>query len=160
MGRFVDGNGNYYEGDRRDASDASVQTRPIAQARAIQWTLIKAERDRRAEAGVQVGAHWFHTDNTSRIKQLGLKDMARDAMANGETGSTVLQKLGTDIGWKTMAGAFVPMTVQLAIDIVAKVGDLDALIFYVAEQHRIAMEASADPLAYDFSTGWPALFGG
>jgi hypothetical protein len=25
--------------------------------------------------------------------------------------------------------------------------------------HKAAMEASADPSAYDFSTGWPAIFG-
>ena len=31
--------------------------------------------------------------------------------------------------------------------------------FAVAEQHRIAMESSADPAAYDYSAGWPAVYG-
>ena len=47
-----------------------------------------------------------------------------------------------------------------AFDIVAAAGDLDARLFAVAETHRAAMEAAADPAAYDFSAGWPETFGG
>ena len=31
----------------------------------------------------------------------------------------------------------------------------DQALFTAAEQHRLAMEASADPSAYDFNGGWP-----
>ena len=35
----------------------------------------------------------------------------------------------------------------------------DIAIFSAAEAHRVAMEASADPAAYDFTGGWPPMFG-
>ena len=59
-----------------------------------------------------------------------------------------------------MDGSFVSVTAQLAFDIVAAAGNLDAQLFAVAETHRAAMEAAADPAAYDFSAGWPETFGG
>ncbi len=122
------------------------------------WQAIKAKRDSRKSAGVQVGAYWFHTNADSRIQQLGLKDQARDVLAAGGTTAMVLQKLGQDILWQTLGGASTPMTVQLSFEVVAAVGDLDALCHYVTLQHNAAMEASADPAAYDISTGWPATF--
>lgn len=35
----------------------------------------------------------------------------------------------------------------------------DQAIFAVAETHRVAMEASADPASYDYSGGWPKVYG-
>lgn len=136
---------------------ASMPT--VAEKRAVQWEAIKAERDRRKAAGVKVGDNWFHSDDGSRIQWIGLKDQARDVLAAGGTTSTVLQRLGRNIMWKTMSGAFVPATVGLAFAVVEAVGDLDAAAFGAAEQHRAAMEASADPAAYDLSTGWPLVYG-
>ena len=108
--------------------------------------------------GVQVGANWYHTDETSRIQQLGLKDEARDMLAAGAQSTDQLVIDSSPVIWNTMSGAFVPMTVQLALDIVAAVKVLDKRAHSVAEGHRIAMEAAADPAAYDFSAGWPASF--
>ena len=68
--------------------------------------------------------------------------------------------LGQPVRWKTMDGSFANVTAQLAFDIVAAAGDLDARLFAVAATHRAAMEAAADPAAYDFSAGWPETFGG
>ena len=70
-----------------------------------------------------------------------------------------LTTLGQPVRWKTMDGSFANVTAQLAFDIVAAAGDLDARLFAVAETHRAAMEAAADPSAYDFSAGWPAAYG-
>ena len=141
---------------KKEAADAA---RPV-QIKASQWQAIKSKRDTIKSAGVQVGDYWFHTDADSRIQQLGLKDQARDVLAAGGTTATVLQKLGQDIPWQTMSGVAVPMTVQLSFDVVAAVGDLDALCHYVGLQHRAAMEAAADPSVYDFSGDWPVAFGG
>lgn len=127
---------------------------------AEKWDAIKAERDRRKSGGVKVGTKWYHTDADSRIQYLGLKDQARDLLAAGQPDTTRLQKLGQDVRWKTMDGSFIYLTVKHAFDIVAAVGDLDALAFTAAETHRVAMEASADPASYDFSAGWPATFPG
>jgi hypothetical protein len=124
------------------------------------WESIKAERDRRKAGGVKIGTKWYHTDADSRIQHLSLKDQARDLLAAGQPDTTRLQKLGQDVRWKTMDGSFIYLTVKHAFDIVAAVGDLDALAFTAAETHRVAMEASADPASYDFSAGWPATFPG
>lgn len=124
------------------------------------WDRIKAERDAIKDGGVKVGTKWFHTDTKSRIQHLGLLEKARAARAAGGADATRLQALGQDIKWKTMDGSFIYLTVKHAEDIFAAVTDLDAAAFAAAETHRVAMEASADPAAYDFSVGWPATFAG
>lgn len=133
---------------------------PAAGIKAGKWESIKAERDRRKAGGFKVGMLWFHSDADSRIQHLGLKDKARDLLAAGGAMTDVLTILGQPVRWKTMDGSFVSVTAQLAFDIVAAAGNLDAQLFAVAETHRAAMEATADPAAYDFSAGWPETFGG
>lgn len=113
-------------------------------ARNVAWERIKTERDRRKYAGVKVGEHWFHSDDTSRIQQIALSMMGV-AMPAG-------------IQWKTMAGDFVEMSPELANQIFAAVAANDQAIFSVAEQHKQAMQASSEPWLYDFSTGWPQTF--
>lgn len=109
------------------------------------WEQIKRERDRRKAGGVKVGEHWFHSDPGSRIQQIGLVMMGAGIPAN--------------LHWKTMSGALVTMTPTLAGQIFAATSAHDQAAFAVAEQHRIAMEASTDPDAYDYSAGWPAAYG-
>lgn len=108
------------------------------------WERIKAERDRRKAGGVKVGDYWFHSDDSSRIQQIGLKIFGAQV---------------PPVPWKTMSGAFVPMTEALAASIFDAVAANDVMIFQKAEEHRAAMEAAADPASYDFSTGWPKVYG-
>lgn len=124
------------------------------------WESIKIERDRRKAGGFKVGTLWFHSDADSRIQHLGLKDKARDLLASGGAMADSLTILGQPVRWKTMDGTFAAVTAQLAFDIVAAAVNLDARLFTVAATHRAAMEAAADPAAYDFSAGWPETFGG
>lgn len=109
------------------------------------WERIKAERDRRKYLGVKVGAHWFHSDDASRIQQLSLVLMG--------------QNMPADIQWKTLTSTpppvFVTMTPVLALAIFNETAASDMAVFAAAEAHRVAMEASPDPGAYDFSGGWP-----
>ena len=58
-----------------------------------------------------------------------------------------------------MDGSFVIMTQTLAGQIFGTAAASDIAIFSAAEAHRVAMEASADPAAYDFTGGWPPMFG-
>ena len=110
------------------------------------WKLIQAERDRRRnDGGYKVGTDWFHSDDTSRIQQLGLVMMG----ANMPTG----------ILWKTMAGSFVSMTPTLAAQIFQAAAASDLAIFTIAEQKKAAMIASADPASYDCLSGWPLIYG-
>ena len=130
------------------------------EVKAAKWEAIKAERDRRKAGGFKVDALWFHSDADSRIQHLGLKDKARDLLSFGGVVADNLTILGQPVRWKTMDGTFATVTAQLAFDIVAAAVDLDARLFAVAETHRAAMEATADPAAYDFSANWPETFGG
>ena len=57
-----------------------------------------------------------------------------------------------------MAGNFAPMTVAMLRQIRDAGLALEQQLFTTAETHRAAMEASADPASYDFSTGWPAAY--
>ena len=125
------------------------------------WTAIKTERDKRTQlGGCQAQGNWFHTDTFSRSQWLGLKDQARDILAAGGTMSDPINKLGSQVHWKTMSGTVVAVTVQLVFDVVSATGDSDARVFTQAEIHHAAMAASADPAAYDFSAGWPVNFEG
>ena len=145
---------------RADQSGKPVAVHPSPPTTAEIWERIKAKRDAIKAGGVKVGTKWYHTDTESRIQHLGLLEKARAARAAGGTDATRLQALGQDIKWKTMDGSFIYLTVKHAEDIFAAVTDLDAAAFAAAETHRVAMEASADPAAYDFSVGWPATFAG
>lgn len=119
---------------------------PLLQRQAAAWERIKAERDRRRYLGVKVGAHWFHSDDPSRIQQLALAMMGAAIPAG--------------LQWKTLTTTqppvFVEMTPALAQGIFQSTAASDAAIFAAAEAHRAAMEASYSPESYDFSTGWPA----
>lgn len=106
---------------------------------------IKAERDRRKAGGIEVGAKWFHSDDGSRIQQIGLV----------MTGASI----PAGLQWKTMDGSFITMTQALATSVFGAAAASDQVIFGAAETHRVAMEASADPASYDYSGGWPKVYG-
>jgi len=53
----------------------------------------------------------------------------------------------------------VPMTQTLAAQIFQATAASDQAIFARAEQHKAAMEASANPALYNFLTGWPLSYG-
>lgn len=128
-------------------SFAAPVSENVDQRRVAKWSAIKAERDRRSEqGGYKVGTKWFHSDQKSRSQQLGLVLLGASIPAG--------------LQWKTMDGSFVTMTQTLAQQILAAGAASDQAIFAAAETHKAAMEASADPSAYDFSGGWPATFAG
>ncbi len=127
------------------------------------WDKIKELRDSKKNHGIHAAidgdVRWFHSDPDSRIQQLGLKDQARDVLMAGGTMTTVMKKLGQDIWWKSLSpGDRVPMTCQLAFDLVEAIGNLDAMLFHVAEVHHAAMELSEHPESYDYTVGWPEQF--
>ena len=117
----------------------------LAERQIAAWERIKAERDRRKVLGVKVGAHWYHSDDPSRIQQLALAMMGNAIPAG--------------LQWKTLTTTpppvFVEMTPALAQGIFMATAASDAAIFAAAETHRVAMEASATPENYDCTGGWP-----
>jgi len=120
----------------------------LIEQRAEMWKQIQAERDRRKAGGVQIGANWFHSDDTSRIQFIGLLMYGANMPNN--------------IMWKTMSGSFIQMTPTLAQQIFGSIASKDTAIFTVAETHRAQMNASSTPCTYNFLTGtpaWPTIFG-
>lgn len=126
-------------------SETDYQAAVLNKIKQQKWREIQTERDRRMLGGVKVGNYWFHTDDTSRVQQLGLLMMG--------------SSMPTGIMWKTMTGEFVEMTPALIQQIFNAVANHDITTFGVAEQHRANMNASSDPENYDFSTGWPLIYG-
>ena len=125
------------------AVTVDAQAAPVLAAqRASVTEAIKAERDRRRVAGCPVGAYVFHSDDTSRIQQIGLVMLGANIPAG--------------LQWKTVGGAMAPMTPTLAQQIFAAQAARDTALFATAESHIAAVNASGDPLAYDYSGGWPA----
>lgn len=112
------------------------------------WLAIQEERTRRQNGGVYIPSisKWFHSDHTSRIQQLGLVMMGNN--------------LPTGIQWKTMDGSFIEMTPAIALSIFNAAATLDMTAFAVAEQHRVNMMQAAEPLNYNYSGFWPAIYGG
>lgn len=113
------------------------------------WEQIKVKRDQCKAGGVKVKVgtvnKWFHSDEASRIQQMGLVMMGASIPAN--------------LQWKTLDGSFVTMTQAVAQSVFAAAAASDQAIFAVAEGHRAALAACEDPAVYDYSTGWPAIFG-
>ena len=110
------------------------------------WLQIQAERDRRKlNGGYKVGTYWYHSDNTSRIQQIGLVMMGASMPSN--------------ILWKTMSGDFVPMTPTLAGQIFQAAATSDMTLFAIAEAKKTAMLASSTPQTYDYMSGWPKCYG-
>lgn len=124
------------------AEDAAANA---AAASSSAWNRIKTERDRRKFAGVKVGDHWFHSDDSSRIQQLALVMMGAS--------------IPPGLQWKTLTlsspPVFVEMTQALAQQVFQATAAQDAAIFAAAETHRIAMEVSSSPQDYDCTGGWP-----
>jgi hypothetical protein len=151
-------------GVERDATEeeiAEIEARAavdIDALKAARWEEIKQHRDKRELAGFQLGERWFHSDVTSQIKYLGLKDNARDVLAAGGSLDDPIMLGGQQITWHSLDNVDVPVTARLAFDLVASVKLLQGTVFTLAKQHRAAMEASAAPASYDFSAGWPAIY--
>lgn len=117
------------------------------------WAAIKAERDRRYEAGCLVAGKWWHSDIKSRVKWERKLSRAA-AMADDEP-----YAIGGRVeAWKTMDGTFVDLTAGLIRRVADAFEIHDAQIFAAAEAHRAAMEASHDPAHYDYRTGWPLVY--
>jgi len=126
-----------------DAADSRLATADeiLAAKLATITDEIKSDRDRRKGLGCSVGPHRFHSDDASRIQQLGLVMMG--------------QSMPAGIRWKVMDGGYADMTPLLAQQIFAAQAARDMGLFAVCEQHIAAAALSDDPLAYDYSAGWP-----
>ena len=146
------GSGNIYSeithlGGDPLPQESVLQADLLSAKRQIIWQAIQDERTRRQAGGVFIQSvnKWFHSDQTSRIQQLGLVMMGANMPPN--------------INWKTMDGSYIIMSPSLAVSIFNAAATLDMTAFGVAEQHRQYMMQSATPETYNFMAFWPTIYG-
>ena len=118
--------------------------------------LIKAERDTRIQCGgYPVDGYWFHSDGYSLAQQQGLILAAMLVQAAG--GDMDAPLIPTQ--WQTMGGNQVTMTARLALRLLPAGMGQQGAIFDASKVHLAALKDAADPAGYDFSGGWPKVFG-
>ena len=126
-------------------------------AKAAMWDKIQAERTRRMAGGYPVvfggKTWWMHSDSASLGQQQGLVQMAQLTAMQGKDMAAVM------VQWKTRSGEFVGMSGNLALAMFAAGMEQQKAIFTAAEMHKAKMRASAEPWNYDYSAGWPKIYG-
>ena len=126
-------------------------------AKSAMWDKIQIERTRRIEGGYPCifggKTYWFHSDAMSLSQQQGLVSAAQLTLIQGKDMNAVMAQ------WKTKTGEFVGMSGNLALAMFAAGMEQQEAIFTAAETHKAQMRASAEPWHYDFSAGWPKVYG-
>lgn len=109
------------------------------------WEQIKQKRHTITRGGVYVKSvkKWFHTDDSSRTQYLALQ---------------ILPSLPADLAWKTMDNSFVKMDKTLLTELAMTILQAEQADFANAERHRAKMLQADNPLEYDYSTGWTAIY--
>lgn len=141
----------------------------VTTAKEEMWEKIKLYRDTHKYKGVKITVnsvdYWIHSDEVSRIQHLGLLGVAILHVFKTFFGVTQFESFPEDLYWKTLGSnnlgepVFVLMTWVVALQIFAADMKLEAACFGKAEYHRMMLLASSDPYNYDYTTGWPAVFG-
>lgn len=121
----------------------------LAYAKSMMWERIRVLRDQRSEMGYPADGKWWHNDAVSRTRVLGLMIMM---LAGGG-------QIPPGVVWKTMSGELIQLTPQVITMMFQGAATYDVWMFAVAEQHRMAMEATPDPFTYNYSAGWPPVYG-
>lgn len=139
--------GTHYVQEIDEAPYIINTPRPVEQLRAKLWGDTKAKRDAITEAGgCLVSGHWFHTDTKSKQQQMALT-MLGAAIPAG-------------LQWKTLSGAFVAMTQQLAGAVFVAQVTREQTLFAIAEGKRAALDAADFEAlaAFDVHAGWPDVY--
>ncbi|WP_323842947.1 DUF4376 domain-containing protein [Moraxella sp. Pampa] len=109
------------------------------------WEQIKQKRHTITRGGVYVKSvkKWFHTDDASRTQYLALQ---------------ILPELPPELMWKTMDNSFVKMDKALITELAMTILQAEQANFIIAEKHKALMMQADNPLDYDYSTGWTAIY--
>lgn len=136
--RFVDGNFIF----EKPVIDPKIIK---AQHQTEIWEKIKQKRHTVTRGGVYVKSvkKWFHTDDSSRTQYLALQ---------------ILPQLPPDLMWKTMDNSFVKLDKALMTELAMTILTAEQADFANAEKHRAAMLKAENPLEYDYSKGWTAIY--
>lgn len=116
-----------------------------AEQQSEMWARIKQKRHDNLRHGVYVKSvgKWLHSDDDSRAQYTFMRTMAT---------------LPENMLWKTMDNRFIPMTRELLDELSMQLLLDEQADFANAERHRAAMLQADNPLDYDYSSGWTAIF--
>lgn len=152
-----------------DGSTWVFSPKLLQDGRDATWEKIKDYRQYRQYLGVKIivagTPYWIHSDEVSRTLHLGLLGAAILHVLKVVVGITTLPAFPSGKLWKTMQVNGVGQPVFLLLDytivfqIFAADMDITSACFTKAEEHRLMMEASSDPLNYDYTVNWPLVFG-
>lgn len=144
---------NAYVETNLAAFESIITQRNKIRKQEIVWERIKQYRDFREEGGVEVlingSNYWFHSDVKSLIKYLFLLFLA----------TVFSSAYPSALKWKTMGGSEVQLGITDVIAIFNKVLYIGQVVFELGRQHRAAMLLVDDPDTYDYTTGWPPIYG-
>lgn len=123
------------------------------------WAAIRAERDRRiSDGGFRVGSHWYQSDPGSMTQQIAMAAMAFIRQYQDNVSLSYVLPVPD---WATMDGAYVPITIQRAYDLLWEGAAHVSAHYNAARAHETALYALSDPDAiasYDYSGGWPEIY--
>ena len=110
------------------------------------WEQIKAKLHAVTRGGVYVPSvkKWFHTDDSSRTQYLAMQ---------------IMPELPDDLMWKTMDGSFIRLTKEILMQVAMTMMTQEQSDFANAERHRQLMLKAENPLEYDYSSSWSAVYG-
>ena len=116
-----------------------------AEQQSQMWARIKQKRHDNLRSGVYIQSvgKWLHNDDDSRAQYTFMRTMAM---------------LPENMLWKTMDNRFIPMTRELLDELSMQLLLDEQADFANAERHRAAMLQADNPLDYDYSSGWTAIF--
>lgn len=141
------------------AADAAADVRTAAIDE--KWEAIKAFRDNRLlTGGYPAGGHWYYSDLIARSQHLA-NARAADIVkaASGDMNATMLISGITPRVVKSMDNGYMPITANIAHAIMTGAEMHEASTYASGIAHKIALDGSSDPANYDFTIGWPAVFG-
>ena len=137
--------------------EAKAWVADLESAKSAMWDKIQIERTRRIEGGYPCifggKTYWFHSDAMSLLQQSNLVSAAQLTLMQGKDMAAVM------VQWKTRSGEFVGMSGNLALAMFAAGMEQQKAIFTAAETHKLQMRACAEPWNYDYSAGWPKIYG-
>lgn len=116
---------------------------PIAVQQEQVWGQIKQRRYEAITSGVYVNSidKWFHTDEVSVTTYSTIAGMI--ALNNYEP-----------VQWKTMDNTWLLLTVELFKELQTAMSAKTNTNYIIAEQHKVAMLETDNPLDYDYSGNW------
>lgn len=140
-GKFIDGKFVFESVEL--TTEQRIQFKATHQAQ--MWERIKQKRYENSLDGVYIErvGKWFQTGEEEKTKYLGL--------------DKVIDKVG-EIDWKCADNSFIKLDRTLLDDIFMQMVVTEKADHLNAEKHRLAMLEADNPLEYDFSTGWSAIY--